>query len=147
MHQFMPAVRGIFPEPPDDPPVEAALTWLYESLARDVFSARFALALRSRLRGLYKSAPMADVEARIARLEAQVQAFTEAARHQQEDAFIDPQFTQNVRIVIRAILRSANPGHDEPEIVKHTFPRFDAAVRRLKGHLSGIRAQPAFMMK
>ncbi len=42
MHQFLPVVRGIFPEPPTNDAVEATTAFLYGRLAEDVFT-RFTL--------------------------------------------------------------------------------------------------------
>ena len=147
MHQFMGTVRGIFPEVVEDDLVERVTVLLYESVARSVFGDAFAAALRARARAQYKFNPPYEVEASLGRLSAQITALLEVPDPDAECDKLHGEFTHRVRCVIRAILIEANPGWDDPQIVRLVFPRFEAAAQRMRRHLQGIRQQSDFIMK
>jgi len=148
-----PAVRGIFPDLVEDRIVETATRYLYVQLADDVFGSRFAALLRAGLRHVYKYAEWQEIEARIGRIERNIRLFNEQEERAIEQGAATPavvgddEFTRRVRSVIRALLYEAGSDHDDFNVIRHTFPRFDAAVRRVKSHLTGIEQQPHFVMR
>jgi hypothetical protein len=147
MHQFCGCIRMIFPDPVHDGIVEAVTGFLYIRVAEEVFGRRFAVSLQAKLRSLYKFAPFSEIESRIARIEHNIQAFDAHSVELDPTLMAEEEFTRHVRSVIRALLlEAANPWEDS-NVVRHTFPRFENAVRTLKGHLEGIRRQSDFLIR
>lgn len=152
MHQMCPAVRGLFPDLVEDRIVETATAYLYGQIADDVFGPRFSAALRARLRNIYKYAEWHEVESRVGRIERNIRLFNEQEEKAAQAGPANPtsgddEFTRRVRSVIRALLYEAGSDHDDFNVIRHTFPRFDAAVRRIKSHQQGISKQPHFVMR
>ena len=147
MHQFCGAIRTIFPDPVEDRIVEAVTGFLYVRVAEEVFGRRFAAALRAKLRTLCKFAPWSEIESRIASIEHNIEAFDAHSVELDPTLMAEEEFTRHVRSVIRALLlEGANPW-EYTNVVRHTFPRFENAVRSLKAHLEGIRRQSDFLIR
>lgn len=142
LHQFLPAVRGVYPRPPADDATEAATVFLYVGLAREIFGRRFAHHLRLHLRPRYKFAIPTEIELRVLRIENRLEALTREAEPSMAD-----DSAAHVTTVIRALLAEACPEFDDPRHVRAIYPRFEEAVRRIKNHLLGIKRQPRFVMK
>ena len=147
MHQFCPIVRTIFPDLVDDRVVEATVSLLYQRIADDVYGRRFAVALEAGLRDVYKFSGWIDVEDRIARIVHNISIFETHTQSLDPSLDVSEDFTRHVRSVIRAILLEAHGPWDDTNVVRHTYPRFENAARRIKAHLEGIRKQPKFVMK
>lgn len=145
MHQFVPAVRGLFPEPPPDDVVEAATAYLYRSLAGEVFGARFARRLRQAAANRYKFADARTIDRRVERIATQREAFLDAAEDDASDH--DAGFASSVRSAIRSILAEGDAAFEDQDLVKGLFPRFEDIARRIKTHLEGIRQQSRWVMR
>ena len=134
-------------QPPPDDVVEATTVFLYARVARDVFGPRFASRLSDHLLQHLKFTTPLDVEARCSRIGRSLTYFEQAERDACTNHSDQEKFTQHVRSCIRALLAEAGFGSDDSGIVKLLFPRFEAAVRRVRDHLMGIREQSHFVMK
>lgn len=147
MHQFCPLVRAVFPEPPDDEIVEATTTFLYLQMATDIFGQRFTDHLHSALRERFRFATPIEIDSRVDRIRSNVSAFDQASRAIPSAYVTQTPFTRHVQSVIRSLLCEAGSCHDDPELVRTSFPRFEIAARTVKDHLLGIRHQSQFIMK
>lgn len=147
MHQFCGAVRTVFPDLVDDRVVEAVTSFLYVRVAEEVFGKRFASALRAKVRDIYKFSDWTEVESRIARIEQNIDAFATHSATLDPALMAEEEFTRHIRSVIRALLLEAGSPWEDSNAVRHTFPRFENAVRRIKKHLEGIRSQSNFLIK
>ena len=145
MQQFYATVRAVYPEAPDDAAVEAATAFLYVRLVNDVFDRRFAGKLRRRLPNHYKFASPVKIHESAGRIGRFNEVFL---RKLQESGTPAPtQFAEHVRCLIRALLAEAGFPHDDEQLIREAFPRFENAVRRIKTHLTGIKKQNHFIMK
>ncbi|MCP3902626.1 MAG: hypothetical protein GY715_03235 [Planctomycetes bacterium] len=147
MHQFCGAVRGVFIRPVTDDVVEAATVFLYEHVAREVFGNRFATELRREARLHYRSSPATTVEQRVDRLARNVDVLRRHADRIGPAGSAHEQYTRHVHNVIRALLIEANAPHNDPELIKGTFSRFESVIRRVKDHLVGIKRQSKYVMR
>lgn len=147
MHQFCGAVRTVFPDLVDDRVVEAVTSFLYCRLAEEVFGRRFSVALRARCRELYKFSDWTEVESRISRIEHNIAAFDTHSAELDPALMAEEEFTRHVRSVIRALLLEADNPWQDTNVVRHTFPRFENTVRRIKKHLEGLRSQSNFLIR
>jgi hypothetical protein len=147
MHQFCAVVRSIFICPVADEVVEAATVFLYEHVAREVFGKRFAAEIRREARLHYRAgAPMA-IETRVERLGRHTEVFRRRAENAASAGSAHDEYTRHVQTVICALLVEAGAPHDDPELIKGTFPKFEDAIRRLKAHLVGIKRQSRYIMR
>jgi hypothetical protein len=145
MHQFLPAVRTIYPLPPNDAAVEAAAVFLYTNVAYDVFGNRFVARMRELLRERYKFSSALEIDLLVQRIDARYQALMRSNGQVGSNGY--DAYTHHVHCAIRALLIETAGHRDDPEQVKWIFPRFEEAVRRLKAHLTGIRHQTGYVMK
>jgi hypothetical protein len=144
MHQFLPVLRNVVPATADEAMVEAATVFLYERITQEVFGKRFASRMRTLVRDRYKFGTPIEVDSRVWKITRYFEEFEAAEKsgiHNDQEAF-----TVHVRAVIRAFLAESGLDPSNEGLVKEIFPRFEAAARTLKRHLSGIRQQSHFVM-
>lgn len=145
MHQFCPIVRSVFRVNPEDQVVEAATVFLYSRVAHDVFGTRFALRLQERLRARYKTGSAVEIEKMLHRIACRFEEHRRISSIKTPLNCPHSEFTEHVRSVIRSLLAEAGLP-DDPDFVRDAFPRFEAAVQRLKAHLEGIKRQNQYLM-
>ena len=147
MHQFLPVVRGVFPEQASDELVEAVTLFVYEWQAEREFGRRFAGQLKRLLRERYRFSDAGDVEERVSRIRRHAEYFALAAKNDRSRGGWESESTMHVVSTIRSLLLEAGLPFSDPELLQRTYQRFEEAVRRVRDHLRGISQQNKFIMK
>jgi len=147
MHQFCPVVRDVFPGEADDKVVESITLFLYLNLARDIFGRRFTRSLAGRLCGCLKFTSPAEVRSRLGRMSRKATRVREFAESMRRSKTPETSFHNHIASIVQTMLAEAGQPNMSADERARTFERFDAAVRKMKDHLLGIRRQNHFLMK
>ncbi|MEE8460222.1 MAG: hypothetical protein V3S08_10115 [Phycisphaerales bacterium] len=147
MHQFCHEVREIFPGDVDDRVVEAATTYLYVSLVRDLFGHRFGAKLQKKLHLRLKYSTSAEVEGHIARITKDAGAMEKGLDSYAPERSPEDIVRAHVLSVINAMLTDAGFKNLDREEAAKAYTKFEVAIKAMRSHLLGIKDQNYFLMK
>lgn len=147
MHQFCHEVREIFPGDVDDRVIEAATSYLYVSLVRDLFGHRFAAKLLKKLHTKLKYSTSAEVEGHIARITKHSEMMEKGLDMNAPDRSPEDIVRAHVLSVIDAMLADAGFKNPDREQSSKAYTKFEQAIKEMRSHLLGIKDQNYFLMK
>ena len=130
----------------EDDIVETITVFLYLNLSEEVFGRRFTRALGKRLCRYLKFTTPTEALSRLGRIRRKVHNYRSAAESVNPKPTPELAFQNHISSVVQTMLSEAGAEGSATDESNETFSRFDAAVRRIKGHLSGIRTQHGYLM-
>ncbi|MBT8487082.1 MAG: hypothetical protein HKO59_14245 [Phycisphaerales bacterium] len=147
MHQFIPAVKRIFPGEVQPHLLESALVYMYLSVAREIFSRRFVERLDAGIRNGLRFNTPAEAHRRVAWITARVDTLLTT-----EDPLLFPGATispyeHGVRCIVRTFLDEGGFSSEDSELVRDTFLPTDEALTALRRHMSGIKKQNPYLFR
>jgi hypothetical protein len=147
MHQFCQPVREIFPGEVDDRVVESVTLYLYTSLTRDLFGARFGNKLQKRLLPRLKYTTSAEVQGHMARITKHSSALEKVEESTGQTRSPDEAVRAHVASTIEAFLSDAGFATSDQAVLQKAYDRFERCIKVMREHLIGIREQNYFLMK
>ena len=147
MHQFLPEMRGLFPEAVQDWVVEASLVFMYRRMCHEVYGHRFVERWDGHVHDLYKYATAPEVNAQILKVAKLAESYEGVDDTLLPDDAVVTDYEHRIRCMIRAIFNGAGCPGDDPEIIRSSFAPVESLMKKIASHLAGIKKQNPFVMR